>query len=367
MPISKVVFGNDTLIDISNSDVSATSVESGRLFYDATGTSHLGIGSVLGHQTELLSNGGTAHYINGVDLADDDLRASTLMSGYTAHDRNGNEIVGTYSVGTAVDVSDTTAVASDVASGKYFYAADGTYTNGSLIIPTMKMGVIRSDAELVKTWSHDAYWAANDSGTIPSYTTTATTIHTGAAITPTQALDVENYRYFVLFRCVTIPIYNTDTKSAGRFDYSITSGRYEIVEIPGNVFTNLNGTKYTSRNTTVYASGLYYRSAYWTSASKWSMYTATSYGIHQTGTAPTLSSATSATPTLTIKDPNLIIKGSSTYLSSTNWGKMTDIRRQYVIELYRVSKATDDLGGWGIYSQYLHIQDCIESTNHKLT
>ena len=54
-------------------------------------------------------------------------------------------------------------------------------------------------------------------------------------------------------------------------------------------------------------------------------------------------------------------------MTSSVWGKMTDIRRQYVIELYRVSKTNDALGGWGIWSQMLHIRNCVNTTNHKLT
>jgi glycine/serine hydroxymethyltransferase len=70
---------------------------------------------------------------------------------------------------------------------------------------------------------------------------------------------------------------------------------------------------------------------YWSTATAIKVYTASTYGTHQTVVAPTLSSTSSATPNLTIVSPKLIIRGSSTYLSSANWAKITDIRRQYII------------------------------------
>lgn len=87
-----------------------------------------------------------------IDLTADTLTSpSQLAEGIVAHDRAGNVITGTASGGTsaisvvdtldshggtvrtitALDISDTTAVASDVLNSKWFYTADGTKTQGT--------------------------------------------------------------------------------------------------------------------------------------------------------------------------------------------------------------------------------------------
>lgn len=88
-----------------------------------------------------------------IDLTGDTVTSSDhIMQGYVGHLADGSQVTGTGQGGgtgaisvvdttdshggtvrtiTAIDISDTTAVASDVAQGKYFYTADGTKTAGT--------------------------------------------------------------------------------------------------------------------------------------------------------------------------------------------------------------------------------------------
>ena len=48
---------------------------------------------------ETTPDGGIIKYITAIDLSNDTVSSATLLSGYTAHDFQGNPIVGTYSGG----------------------------------------------------------------------------------------------------------------------------------------------------------------------------------------------------------------------------------------------------------------------------
>lgn len=236
--------------------------------------------------------------------------------------------------------------------------------------PILKMGVVRPDAELVQTWSDDYYVNADRGVAIPSYSTNSITLVAAAASSTKPALSTTSYRYYILERVLTIPEYSITTKAAGREEYQWSSYCYEIVQYPANTIQALVDTsKYASSNTAAFAAGAHIRNLYWSSATALALYTNAGYGVSQSITAPSISSTTTASPTLTITAPSCQIRGNTTYLSSTYYNAITDIRCQYVIELYRVPLTTSSYGidGWGLYSQAEHILDCANSSTHTLT
>lgn len=227
----------------------------------------------------------------------------------------------------------------------------------------LKMGVLRDDAELVKTWSSDSLIVHDDSVTLPAYATSATTIVASAALSGTYTLDYDNYDYYLLSRALAIPVYNTATPAKTRNEYAFLSGAYEITAFPAGTFKSLVGNKSNgSRNAMTLAVGALYRMLYWSSTSAVAAYTSTTYGIAQVIVAPSVSGTT-----LTVNSPTLQFRGNATYLTQTVYESITDIRRQFVLELYRAKKADMNLDGWGIRQQAMHIVDCVDSNSHNLT
>lgn len=225
----------------------------------------------------------------------------------------------------------------------------------------LKNGVLRPDAELIQSFSDDKYLVADEGITRPDYSTTATTLLASSDLTPTITVDQTAYNYSVLVRTVTIPEYSVTSKAKGREEYSIYCALYELFDIAPNSFSALvDSTKITSR-ATAFASLSALRMLYWSSASAMTLYTATTYGVHQVITAPALSGTT-----LTCKTPSQYIRGSTTYLSSTYYNAITDVRFQYVIEVYRTPKGNLNLDGWGLTQELTKTLNCAMSSTHNL-
>lgn len=227
--------------------------------------------------------------------------------------------------------------------------------------PTLVPYAIRPDAELIQTYTYDKYINADEEVTIPAYTTTATSLKATENLSPTITLDYTNYNYYLAVRTLSIPEYSVTSKAAGRMEYHFTSYMYELAEIPANSFITLvdNTTKITSRTIAASAYSMI-RALYWSSGT--AIKTAsTSYGVYQTVQAPSISSAV-----MTVKSPVLYVRGSTTYFTKTYMNALTDIRYQYVINVYRAPKNNLNIDGWGLEHQALHILDCVNSNTHKL-
>lgn len=262
------------------------------------------------------------------------------------------------------DVSTTDATASDVASGKKFFAADGTFTTGTSSggSTTLTFGAIRPDAELLQTYSYDKYIVSDEEKTLPSYSTTAQTLLASTALSPTITIDTSSYNYLITFRGISIPTYNTTTLGAGRQEYSLTYATFEHVQTPANTFHALVDTskKYTTTDNYM-AAATFTRMGYFSSASSFKIQQS-QYGAYTALTTPSVSSST-----LTIRSPALNMRGSGTYFSSTYWGYVTDVRYQWKMDVWRAPKGDLNLDGWFGWQFQTHILDDLYSNTHTLT
>ena len=216
---------------------------------------------------------------------------------------------------------------------------------------SVKSFVIRGDAELVQSYGADELLVADLETALPAYSTTAKTIITGASLTPTITLNYANYNYYVDLRTLVIPIYDTATKVKGRCDYTINSYHYEVIEVPANEILTIDRAKVvnTSRSVAVTAQGSMGREIYWTSATAVTNVTNSTYGAQCTAQAPTVSSGV-----LTVKAPSYSIRGSTTYMTSGAWGHMTDIRYQWIIDVWRAPKG-NTADGWQHTTNLRHV------------
>ena len=239
-----------------------------------------------------------------------------------------------------------------------YYPEDATKTVPIILKPT----VLRPDAELVKTFTYDKKAVADLELTLPGYNTGAQTLLASSNLSPTITVNLDTETFFVVERFLTIPEYSTTSKAKGRAEYTYCTYIYELARVPANVIKTIDGSKAITSVSNLISTLTSFRLLYWSSGSAISLYASNGYGCYQTPTAPGLSGST-----LTIKSPALALRGSTTYFTSTFMNALTDIRYQYVIDVYKAPKEAMNIDGWITNTLVNHIIECANSNTHKLT
>lgn len=222
---------------------------------------------------------------------------------------------------------------------------------------------IRPDAELIQSYTFDQYAVADLGLTIPAYTTTAQNLKTSTNLSPTVSVDLTKYRYIIAERFLTIPEYSVTTKGKGRQEYTWCSYIYEITRANANeIATIIDPTKKITSVQNLISTNTLFRLLYWSSSSAIALYASNGYGAYQTPTTPSVSGTT-----LTVKSPVLAVRGSTTYFTNTYMNALTDIRYQYVIDVYRAPMNNLNVDGWEQDQTLQHIIDCVNTSGHDLT
>lgn len=176
--------------------------------------------------------------------------------------------------------------------------------------------------------------------------TTAKVIVTSETLSPTVALDMEKYEYFLMWLFKYKAAFNQGATLKVTPDVEAQSIYQSIFKRPSSLANvdseNFNGNTVLTLYTAPYM-------CYYNSSGVKTLNWSASYGFYAGATAPTFSSSTSDTPTLTIKTPTISSRCSTTYFAT---GRVSEVDKNATTmwmegHLYRVNKGAFTRGAFG--------------------
>lgn len=228
-------------------------------------------------------------------------------------------------------------------------------------VPQIQQIAIRPDAVLEESFTYDKRIVADEGITIPPYQTTTVTLKATEQLAEISA-DTEHYRYLLVYRTLAIPEYNTGNIEKGRFEWSCLVGAYEFVFTPTEDLKPLVPGEYRASPNALAAQGsVSARGVYFSSDTSLITFTSASYGIW----TPNVSQEYSYGK-IRIKSPSFTMRGHANIFAQSFWEAITDIRFQYVYELWRVPLGSLNYNGWSNQQSVDKTLDCLYSPSHKL-
>lgn len=221
--------------------------------------------------------------------------------------------------------------------------------------------ILRPDAELWKTWTYDGLIVADEGVTIPAYATTQQALKTSVRLEEIT-LDDSNYKYAVIAKTLSIPIYNTIEIAKGRFEWGATTHIFEDVVVSGGKFKTLVDGSSASASSMGFSGGNYYRGVNFGVYVTPVIQTNNTYGTWQSFSSPSFGSGK-----LRINSPSFVMRGNDNTFSKQFWEATTDIRYQYVIELWRAPIGSLSYDGWQWAQSFDQILDRVYSNDHSLS
>lgn len=313
---------------------------------------------------------------------------------------------------------DATATASDVASGKTFYGANGldtgTATGGSIsvvetpdahggtivtitapadlqdktVTPTESEQTVSADygyaglgevtvnpipsnyhdmsgslawmgvdAELVKTYPWRTFTLAQTDFATWTPSTTAQVILASSTLETFVASNMDTYNYYLVWES-HLPIEYTGSPANKAKPLLLVGFHSQVIIRRPSSWANIGLENFNSQAciTDRSLSFLRYYNAPSTGSPTLTFTWATSYGFYCSATAASVSNSTTASPTITPKTPTLTARCSNTYMSTANAALIDQTNSVFTqqLKVYRVKAPTQYMGAYSMLVDFIN-------------